>query len=42
MKQTGKENKNRFIDTENKWVIAKGEGFGGVCEIGEQKISSYK
>ena len=31
-KQT-KQNKNRLIDTENKWVIAKKTKFGGMSEI---------
>ena len=31
-KQT-KQNKNRLIDTENKWVVAKKTKFGGMSEI---------
>ena len=34
-KQT-KQNKNRLTDTENKQVVARGEGVGGMREIGER------
>ena len=37
-KWTNTTKRNRLVDTENKWVIARGEGVGRVSEIGEGRL----
>jgi len=36
LKNAVKQNENTIINTENKWVVAKEKGAGGLCEIWEE------